>query len=807
MPCFGHGPRDAKIVIVGEAPGREEEIEGRPFSGASGRLLTQMLEVAGINRNECYITNVMKIRPNGNDFSQFYLDGEKRYARSNQLEEAIKSLFVEIREISPNLIILVGDEALKAIAGKRGITKWRGSILPSPLGKCIGILHPAYVLRDYLARPIVELDLKRCSIQAGFKDIIQPKYELIINPSFEECLAQLRKMFNSERVALDIETTRGGLIRSIAFSDRLNWAISIPFMSLPKVRTQGTMVLFNDSLPTIQSGQLNNHWREEEEMEILKEINNLLSKSPCGKIGQNISFDSMHLAIEFGINTNPIVSDTMLGFHTMYSELPKGLDFLASIYTEVPYYSDYDAASDEQLWTYNALDAMVTFEIDQKLRKDLGELNLIPFYETQVIRPLITYIRASSRGVKIDVPERDRLAGLIKSEITRLESEIKSLVGDPNFNPSSPKQMGEFIYDKLKIPEVLHHKTKKRTTDKNSMEKLQVKYPQHKKFFESVADHGSKETIISGFYKVPLGANSRIYTSFNIGGTTTGRLSSSKSPIFSASTNLQNRKRPEKLESGEWELDAQERRCFVADAGWSIIKADLSQAEFRLVVWFAKIQRLIDKYIANTDFDIHRWVASLIFHKPEEQISKKERSIAKNGVYGGNYDMHYVTASRTYKIPLDQAKFVLDEYRRAIPEIPLWWKEVQEQINLTRMLENPFGRKRFFFDRIDQELYRSAYAHLPQSTVGDIINKAASDFDRVADEKDGHLLLQVHDELVGQARDECVVEYAKLLRKSMSIPITFPGVKEPLIIPVDVSVGKNWLETVSLEEYEKRNNS
>src|SRR4051812_4072876 len=124
------GPLDARIVIIGEAPGVEEERTGRPFIGGSGQILSQVLAKAGIDRSQCYITNIMQIRPPQNDFGYFYED-KKRNNPSRLLVDGITRLEGELSRLRPNVIVPLGTEPLRAVTGLRSIEKWRGSILSS----------------------------------------------------------------------------------------------------------------------------------------------------------------------------------------------------------------------------------------------------------------------------------------------------------------------------------------------------------------------------------------------------------------------------------------------------------------------------------------------------------------------------------------------------------------------------------------------------------------------------------------------------------------------------------------------------
>lgn len=784
------GPLDAKIVFVGEAPGREEENSGLPFQGASGRLLNQMCEKVGINRNECYVTNVVKFRPPNNDFSTLYTDSDQRNP-SELLLKSYAELHLELSKLKPNVIVPLGGEALKAIAGYRagGITKWRGSIIETQFGKVCGTFHPAYIFRQYGDIPIFEIDLRRIRREGCFPEIRSPKKQYFIEPSFEDAIRYLRR--RPKRLAFDIETTFGSLVRCIAFSSGNYEAMSIPFMFNPfqmgkRSKSSVGMIPVSD-MSTIES-----YWTMEEEYEILREMDLLFRDESVQKIAQNAPFDTIVLAEEFGFDYKNLWMDTMVAAHTCYPELPKGLDFLASIYTELPYYSGYDASNDRQTWVYNCDDAVATIETANSLESELEELGLTEYYHNQVHSSTYAYACTQTRGIKIDSIERAKQDKAYSGAIVELKTKLQTLVGDPEFNPKSTQQMQKFLYGKLGLKEQRHHKKKNITTDKNAMEKLEKLYPEQSQLFVDIAEYRSLTTVYSGFYALQL-PKGRLFTGYNTAGTVTTRLASSE--IFTHpedSTNLQNIKKfnPKKPET------TSTRRCFIADDGFVLIKADLSQAEFRLVVWFAEIRRLIKVYQDNPNFDVHRWVASLIYKKAENLISKDERDIAKNGVYGGNYKMHYVTAARTYKLALDLAKWVLDSYRREIPEIPLWWERVQEELASTRVLTNPIGTRRQFFGRFDDEMLRSAISYLPQSTVGQLINRAAHLADDIMDPKICHILLQVHDELLFQCRDEprYLNHYVPMVKNLMEYPLKFEGIEEQLVIPADIGIGRNWLD-------------
>jgi uracil-DNA glycosylase family 4 len=772
------GPLDAKIILCGEAPGREEVELGQPFVGASGRLLSMMLGSARIDRSTCYLTNVVKTRPENNDFGTLYLD-KKRRQPSDKLVKWIDDLHKELSLLKPNVIIPLGGEALRAITGLQPITAWRGSIVSSPFGKCVATFHPAGILREYSNRTIAEKDLRRAREESTSPNLVLPQPHFEINPTYERVMEFLAEVIKTKpRLAFDIETTHPH-IRCLGLADGPLHALCIPFIS-SRWMTQGG------------SPDVNNHWSEGQEYEILKALHLIFANPTIQKVAQNFPFDATALQREFGFEIQGFHLDTMVAHHTCYAELPKGLDFLASLYTRIPYYSNYSAASDESTWTYNSWDCVATYEIATVLEKEMVDLGVSEFYFNHLHPCISALTRTQHWGVLINQPLRQEMTTKYEAETEELSEKINKVVGS-DFNPKSTKQMKGLFYDKLKLPVQYkpHSRGGAATLDKSARSALAKQFPAHKELLGWIDEYKERTVLLSGFLKRELDPHGRIRTSYNLAGTVTGRLSSSE-PIWYPGTNLQNI--PVRTETGKLF-----RRLFVADPGCSFIKADLSQAEFRLVVWLAQIQRLVDRYREDPSFDVHRWVASLIYRKLEKNVTKEERSIAKNGVYGGNYGMSPRRAAETYKLDLRTATFVLDSYRQAIPEIPLWWLRVQSVLKQTRRIRSVIGRLRIFLDRLDDQMFRDAYSHSAQSLVADIVNRALTLAVEVFDEKECHPVLQVHDEIVFQCKTELVPVYMKKIKLLMEYPLHFPGVEEPCVVPVDLSFGPNWLDQTKVE--------
>lgn len=808
------GPLNARIALVGEAPGEEEVSTGIPFTGSSGRLLNDMLANAGIDRRSCYVTNVCKTRPSGNDFGQFYLDKQRRQP-SPELLKSIEELKNELRGVKANIIVPLGAEALRALTGKVNMDKgiaggpimnWRGSLLKTELGKMCPTLHPAYVLRMYKSRITVEQDLKRVCEESISPELKLPIHTFELNPSFGRVMEFLSQ--KPARFAFDIETS-GPYVRCLGISERKDHAICIPFMSNQHYQQSSSLI----SLAPTQV-QRNSHWSPEQEYEIIKKLDEWFSDESISKIAQNFPFDSLVLARDFGLDCSSGFSlDTMVAAHTCYSELPKGLDYLCSIYTRVPYYSDFDNSVDAQLWKYNCYDCAVTLEIADKLVEEMQSLGVYEFYKSHVHPAILSYTRAETRGIRVNVEALAEIRKNLDAELIVLRAKMDQLSGGTLKNPNSPDQVAEFFYTKLGLKPVMQHKTRKVTTDKHARDKLRQRHPELADIFNTMDELKSKSTLKSSFVDRPIGEDNKARTHYNVAGTKGGRLSSGEDreegPVVSKGAfgdvvNMQN------VPRGSF------RRIFIPEPGFSFIKADLSQAEWRIVVYRAPIHWAIERYKVDPNYNVHKMIASKVFNKPEHLIQKKlpagqlglsEYDLAKNGAYGTMYGMREGTASVTWKVPFNTAKFVLGEIRGLIPELEHnYWPWIKSQLlSNQRGFTNPFGRRFTFFDRFDDEMERDARSLYPQGTVGGIINAAWNQVDNDWDDDEAYPHMQVHDEIVAQARTELVISYAHKLKKAMEIPILIG--QEWLTIPVEVSIGQNWYDTVLLEQYEKEHSN
>lgn len=334
LPCIkSSGPSPCKIAFVGEAPGEQEELTGLPFVGYSGGEFTEECQDVGIERKDCYLTNVLFTRPPGNKLDAFCVKKAEMSASigppfttplSNgkylhySLKPELDRLYAELTEARPNLVVALGNFALWALGNSGGkppkISQARGVVQYSPyipLQKLLPTYHPAGVTRDWPKRVIVLQDLLKAKREAEFPEIRRVERRIIVNPDWTEVRDYCAEALHAPILSCDVETERRQ-ITSIAFATSEAKGLTIPF--------------WNKTKPGYH------HWSEANEILVLDYIYSLLSRHPR-VLFQNGLYDLQYIWRTWGCPVPGFCDDTMLLHHSLYPELPKSLGFLGSIYT------------------------------------------------------------------------------------------------------------------------------------------------------------------------------------------------------------------------------------------------------------------------------------------------------------------------------------------------------------------------------------------------------------------------------------------------------------------------------------------
>lgn len=401
---------------------------------------------------------------------------------------------------------------------------------------------------------------------------------------------------------------------------------------------------------------------------------------------------------------------------------------------------------------------------------------------------------AQDRGVLIDKAARSELVTKFKKKVVDTQAKVNALIGR-ELNINSPKQVKELLYDEMHLPTI--YKKGNITTDEDALLRLHKQYPDEP-VLNLIITYRKDSKLISTFLEAETDEDGRMRTSYNVSGTKNFRISSSKN-LWGSGTNLQN------IPIGRRPGVENIRHIFISSPGCSFVKGDLSQAETMAVARILcryKDYTLWNKYVNEPDFDIHKWAASPIFRVPEADVNDYQRAVGKLANHAGNYcagPQVVQTAARKYAIEgidYQMAKKIIDTRRAAIPGLVKWWKDVEVTIRRTRTMTTCLGRRRLFFGRFDDNAtIRDAVAFEPQSVVGDVCNTIFRRLYVIS--RCSKLLwlpvLQVHDEVVVETPDEHIEEVKREMRKAAIVPLYLNGVEmEPLIIPIDISVGKNW---------------
>ena len=511
------------------------------------------------------------------------------------------------------------------------------------------------------------------------------------------------------------------------------------------------------------------------------------------KIGQNCKYDLMVLS-RYGIEVKGELFDTMLAHYLLQPELRHGMDYLAEIYlnyqtityeelvggkgkkalaiTEVPL---------EQLTNYAAEDADITLQLKEKLSAELKEAGMEKlFYQLEM--PLLrTLARMELAGVRIDSQALGASANVMRKQLESIEQEAFALAG-MEFNLSSAKQVGEVLFDRLKIVEKAKKtKTGQYVTSEEVLESLRSKHPLVGKILDYRGIKKLLSTYIEALPALVNPATGKIHTSYNQAVTATGRLSSSN-------PNLQNI--PVRDDMGK-----EIRKCFIPDDGCLFFSADYSQVELRIMAHLSGDTAMIEAF--NMDGDIHAATAAKIYKVPLAEVTSDMRRKAKTANFGIIYGISVFGLAERLQIPRSEAKELIDGYFATYPRIKAY---MDESINKARELgyvETLWGRKRYLPDITSGNSFVRGFAernaiNAPiQGSAADIIKVAMIAIDKAFRQANlrSQMILQVHDELNFNVYPDEMDKVKEIVCREMSQAIQL---QVPLI--ADCGVGQNWLE-------------
>lgn len=525
---------------------------------------------------------------------------------------------------------------------------------------------------------------------------------------------------------------------------------------------------------------------------VREKLGPLLADPNIPKIGQNIKYDLNSLRV-FGLQVQGVFLDTMVASYILNSSrLSHGMDALAADLLgvhKIPTTDLIGKASKqisfaevpiERTATYAGEDADVTLRLAEYFYPRLVAQQLDQLTLTLEM-PLVQVLADMEyQGVSVDRQLLATMSQEIGEKLVTLAEKIRTAAG-VDFNHDSPKQLADVLFNKLKLPIIKKTKTGP-STDIDVLEELSDKHPVPALIVEYRQLGRLKSTYLDALGRQVNPRTGRVHASFNQSVAATGRLSSSD-------PNLQNI--PIRTEIGR-----QIRRAFIpGDAQHLLLTADYSQIELRVLAHFCQDPALLEAFAK--DKDVHRVVAAEIFQLPEAQITSEQRSIAKTVNFGIIYGQTGFGLSKVLHIPQAQASEFIAAYKKRFPQIDQFSQECIKLASLQGYVETILKRRRAIPD-INSAIQsrrqfgqRAALNSVIQGSAADLIKLAMVQVhealrDRVNDAK---IIIQVHDELVLEARSEIIEEIAALVRQKMEHAMEL---KVPL--KVDINWGANWLE-------------
>lgn len=505
------GPEDASILMLGEAPGEIEEFEKRPFVGESGKLLRSTIGRADTGY-KIRFANRCHYRPQGNKFEHL-IDSPQLAEGDRQLEEYITTH-------RPNVVVALGAKALEFLTGKKGIFAWRGSVLSSnrdtinPPIKVIPTFHPAAVLRDRTLLPIFDGDIRRALLDSTTPDLNLPQRTYIVDPRGIELENITEELCESDFVSVDIESVKKSThILCVGFANNPN---------------KGVCIVNREDAQTQNS------------------IQRILA-SPVKKIFHFGTFDTEMLHLN-GHETQNYYWDTLVAQHVLNAELPRGLDFLTSIYTREPYYKasgrseipgdqkSWGTKVDKQkLWIYNCKDVCVTIEIAlQQMQELVDEDDIDTFkYEMELIEVGQTIGRT---GMLCDMERRQLFETALYWRWAKLQNIMELLCGK-DVNVRSPK-LKELLYGDFKLP-VRRNRKGGVTTDEDAIvslityttdyynglkqEAARADWKRKLLILKAILEIRGLRVLLSNYVKAKISGDNRYRSTYKYSSTETGR--------------------------------------------------------------------------------------------------------------------------------------------------------------------------------------------------------------------------------------------------------------------------------------------
>lgn len=784
------------IAIISDLPSVQELSLEALDSGADGKLLYKLLNSVNVQLKDCFRGTIYS--PGSPERKALY-----QIPKDEVWKKSLTQLYTDLIKYQPNIIVSLGRDALQVLTryNLSSLEQWRGSLLEYTIPdtdyscKLLPTFDPQILLgSSHNMVPVAQVDFDRARRYSNNTKIPTYPWEFHINTPHDEVMDVLKHVNLQPKAAFDIENNKQQEITCIGFSWDCNKAICVRLD------------------PDVNPKQLTERWNV---------ITEILQNQNCKKIAHNTLYDSLILKHHYGIDIKNNYLDTMIAFHNCFPGYRKSLSFATSFLTDYPHWkflnqkddgeAIWDKKPNEDFWKYNCLDTAVTYEIALLLERCMEELGVKDL--TMIDMRLIELsLDMTLRGIRIDDVRMKARHKEVKKQIDQKQLELNEALGI-ELNVKSPKQISEYVYKKLNLPKKYGTGGGLTTGSKTLLELAR----QHKKYdLIKILEVRNMRTL-SSFYKLDvrqnlLNSTIRIHPSFKVGGTETGRWSSSASPL--GGRNLQN-------------IPEEARDIYIADKDMTLIGWDKAQAEARVVAYKSYIETGNTSYktLVEEGIKTHVWFGRIlaenkVFKCHPDEITKEspEYLIAKKSIHAFSYGMGPLLFVKTLmdetmgevNISMKMAKEIKELLHSHLSAIPHYQKVVKQEVMRTRRIVSAFGRVTTYPGFLDTRTFGTAYSAYPQGTVADDVNLSILNTTNALPELQP--LLQVHDSGMWQCPIDRVQEVLPKMFEIAQQPIkikNFTGTKEiEIIVPIEMKVGERWsdMKEITLEEVTPRTN-
>lgn len=617
------------------------------------------------------------------------------------------------------------------------------------------------------------------------------KYILVDDEKkFVKFFAELKKQ---KAFAVDTETTSLDPIiceiLGVSFSWKAGEAYYLKLQAAKKVveKQETNLFNYNNVSDVKEEAQVDNDW--------LKQLKPILEDASVQKYGHNMKYDVRVLKNQ-GVNVVGIAFDTMIASYLLNPDSRQhNLD--AVVFAELGFEKinkddllgkgkdkiDFANVEAEKLALYSCEDADFTFRLVEVLRKQLQEQKLETLFNEMEIPLISVLVEMEENGISLDKEFLQKLNQELTIKIEKIKKEIWTLAGG-EFNINSTKQLKEILFDKLQISTEGIVKTK--TGFSTAFDELEKMKDRHE-IIKYIQEYRELAKLISTYIEaLPELVNpktKRIHTSYNQAVAATGRLSSTE-------PNLQNI--PVRTEMGR-----EIRKAFVAKAGYKLVAFDYSQIELRVAAHMSGDETMLESFKNNVD--IHSLTAAKINEVELSEVTSTMRREAKAINFGILYGQGPHGLAQATDISFEKARLFIEEYFKKFPGVKNFIDNTIAKAKEEGFVETMFGRRRFLADinssnmQIRKAAERMAVNTPIQGTAADLIKKAMIEVLAKITDHDAKVLLQVHDELIFEIREDLVAKYVPQIKAIMENAITL---NVPIV--VDAKVGQGWGEMVKI---------